>query len=115
MLQIPSVHGYSSLWAQVWLTKLAKLVFPVAGGQRPVQHIAGQPATAPEEDLPFVLDDDAVAPAYEERLLEQDAADLASSQHGGAGQGQAVRPCYGHRSPATAQAGNTALGKEYEM
>ena len=77
--------------------------------QRPVQRIAGQPATAPEEDLPFVLDDDAVAPAYEERLLEQDAADLATSPHGGAAQQQAARPCYGHKSPASAQAGERCV------
>ena len=69
--------------------------------QRPVQRLAGQAATGPEQDLPFVLDDDAVAQAYEERLLEQQAADPPDA----AAQMQALRPRYGHRSPASALAG----------
>ena len=73
--------------------------------QKPVQRIAGQAATGPEEDLPFVLDDDAVAQAYEERLQEQQAADLASGHQADAAEMQALRPRYGHRSPASALAG----------
>ena len=78
---------------------------PCTGVQRPVQRIAGQAATGPEEDLPFVLDDDAVAQAYEERLQEQHAADLASGPNADAAEVQALRPRYGHRSPASALAG----------
>lgn len=70
---------------------------------RPVQRIAGKAATGPEQDLPFVLDDDAVAPAFDEHVQEQQVADPHDSI--GAAQVQALRPRYGHRSPASALAG----------
>ena len=69
---------------------------------KPVQRLAGQAATGPEQDLPFVLDDDAVAQAYEERLQEQQQA---ADPQDAAAQMQALRPRYGHRSPASALAG----------
>ena len=75
-----------------------------AGMPKPVQRLAGQAATGPEQDLPFVLDDDAVAPVYDRRLQEQQQA--ANSQDAAA-QMHSLRPhgCYGHRSPASALAG----------
>ena len=76
--------------------------FFVSGGPKPVQRLAGQAATGPEQDLPFVLDDDAVAQAYEERLQEQQQA---ADPQDPAAQMQALRPRYGHRSPASALAG----------
>ncbi|KAL0054002.1 hypothetical protein WJX82_002157 [Trebouxia sp. C0006] len=74
-----------------------------SGLSRPVQRIAGQAANGPEDSLPFVLDDDAVAPAFQQPLPEQqqpshDAAFGAPETH-------TNRPRYGHRSPASALAG----------
>ena len=76
-----------------------------SGMQRPVQRIAGKAATGPEQDLPFVLDDDAVAPAFDERVQEQQAAYPHDDVDDDAAQLQALRPRYGHRSPASALAG----------
>ncbi len=74
-----------------------------AGLSRPVQRIAGQAANGPEDSLPFVLDDDAVAPAFQQPLPEQQpshgAAFAAPEMH-------TNRPRYGHRSPASALAGS---------
>lgn len=70
---------------------------------KPVQRLAGQAATGPEQDLPFVLDDDAVAQVYEEVLQEQQQQ--AADPQDAAAQVQALRPRYGHRSPASALAG----------
>ena len=75
-----------------------------AGLSRPVQRIAGQAANGPEDSLPFVLDDDAVAPAFQQPLPEQQ-----QPSHGaafGAPETHTNRPRYGHRSPASALAGN---------
>ncbi len=75
-----------------------------AGLSRPVQRIAGQAANGPEDSLPFVLDDDAVAPAFQQPLPEQQ-----QPSHGAAFDAPEVhtnRPRYGHRSPASALAGN---------
>ena len=73
-----------------------------SGVSKPVQRLAGQAATGPEQDLPFVLDDDAVAQAYAEHLQEQQQA---ADPQDAAAQMQALRPRYGHRSPASALAG----------
>ena len=78
-----------------------------SGMQRPVQRIAGKAATGPEQDLPFVLDDDAVAPAFDERVQEQQAA-YPHDDDEDAAQLRALRPRYGHRSPASALAGGAA-------
>lgn len=74
-----------------------------AGFSRPVQRIAGQAANGPEESLPFVLDDDAVAPAFQQPLPEQQPSHAAAFA---APEAHTHRPRYGHRSPASALAGN---------
>lgn len=79
-----------------------------AGMQRPVQRIAGKAATGSEQDLPFVLDDDAVAPVFDERVQDQQAAHPHDDDDDDAAQMQALRPRYGHRSPASALAGRAA-------
>ncbi|KAL3148333.1 hypothetical protein ABBQ38_013792 [Trebouxia sp. C0009 RCD-2024] len=76
-----------------------------SGMQRPVQRIAGKAATGSEQDLPFVLDDDAVAPVFDERVQDQQAAHPHDDDDDDAAQMQALRPRYGHRSPASALAG----------
>ena len=67
-----------------------------------MQRIAGQAANGPEDSLPFVLDDDAVAPAFQQPLQEgqQPDADFSAPEMA------ANRPRYGHRSPASALAGS---------
>ncbi|DBB04526.1 TPA: hypothetical protein ACH3X1_012614 [Trebouxia sp. C0004] len=72
-----------------------------SGLSRPVQRIAGQAANGPEDSLPFVLDDDAVAPAFRQPLPEQPSHSAAF----GAPEMHTHRPRYGHRSPASALAG----------
>lgn len=84
------------------LSALTVIIFS-AGMPKPVQRLAGQAATGPEQDLPFVLDDDAVAQVYEERLQEQQQQ--AADPQDAAAQAQVFRPRYGHRSPASALAG----------
>ncbi|DBA73921.1 TPA: hypothetical protein ACH3X2_009570 [Trebouxia sp. C0005] len=73
-----------------------------SGFSRPVQRIAGQAANGPEESLPFVLDDDAVAPAFQQPLPEQQPSHAAAFA---APEAHTHRPRYGHRSPASALAG----------
>lgn len=73
-----------------------------SGLSRPVQRIAGQAANGPEDSLPFVLDDDAVAPAFQQPLPEQQPSQGAAFL---APEGPTNRPRYGHRSPASALAG----------
>ena len=73
-----------------------------AGLSRPVQRIAGQAANGPEDSLPFVLDDDAVAPAFQQPLPEQPPSHIAGF---GAPEVHTNRPRYGHKSPASALAG----------
>jgi len=68
-----------------------------------VQRIAGQAANGPEDSLPFVLDDDAVAPAFQQPLPEQQPSHSAAF---GVPEVHTNRPRYGHRSPASALAGN---------
>lgn len=73
-----------------------------SGLSRPVQRIAGQAANGPEDSLPFVLDDDAVAPAFQQPLPEQPPSHSAGF---GAPEVHTNRPRYGHKSPASALAG----------
>ena len=72
---------------------------------RPVQRIAGQAANGPEDSLPFVLDDDAVAPAFQQPLPGQQPG----NDMGAVDPMPSNRPRYGHRSPASALAGAAQL------
>ena len=69
---------------------------------RPVQRIAGQAANGPEDSLPFVLDDDAVAPAFQQPLQDQHLSSEVEQPQ----PVQSNRPRYGHKSPASALAGD---------
>ena len=76
-----------------------------------MQRIAGQAANGPEDSLPFVLDDDAVAPAFQQPLQGQaHENDLEAAETM-----QSNRPRYGHRSPASALAGIALLHKHPRM
>ena len=68
-----------------------------------MQRLAGQAANSPDDSLPFVLDDDAVAPAYEQALQQQQVEGEALPQQRA---GPILhRPSFGHRNPASAAAG----------
>ena len=73
----------------------------MTGESKPVQRLAGQAANGPDDSLPFVLDDDAVAPIFQQPLQQlpippEQRADVAPILQ---------RPSYGHRTPASAAAG----------
>ncbi len=69
-----------------------------AGENKPVQRLAGQAANGPDDSLPFVLDDNAVAPAFQQAHQQQ-----------GPLPGQKLRQPYSH-TPASAAAGKHFCG-----
>lgn len=84
---------------------LLPMLLLLPSGSRPVQRLAGQAANGPDDSLPFVLDDDAVALAFQQPLQQQAAVPEEMLQASPAALAL-HRPSYGHKSPANAAAGS---------